>query len=196
MKEKMSLVYGVIVPNNFAMPWECVKSWLNAPKYPVAHCQGPDLNFNRNMVWKRAVEYQKVEPSHLLIIDSDIVFKPEDVAKIEFHLNRGLDAVTGIYPIGQEPYIPCIFERVEGDYKPTQIKEGINEIGACGAGFMGINKNVILNMVKDPFDNIKEGDIFHGEDITFCHRLAEKGYKLFADSKISLGHVRTQTIYA
>ena len=190
------VIYGLIVPNNYWMSWEAVKSWLNAPKYPVAHCQGPDLNFNRNMVWKRAIEYQKVEPSHLLMVDSDIVFTAEDVAKIEHRLNSGLDAVTGIYPVGQPPYPPCIFERIEGDYKLTTPKEGLNQIGACGAGFMGINKNVILNMVKDPFDNIKEGDIFHGEDITFCHHLRELGYKLWSDSEIKLGHVRTNTIYA
>ena len=60
---------------------------------------------------------------------------------------------------------------------------------------MGINENVILNMGKDPFDNIREGELFHGEDISFCHRLGERGYKLWADSEIKLGHIRSKVIY-
>ena len=189
------MLLAFIAPNNFSWPIEAVKCWFKLPKYDIIWAEGPDLDFNRNMIWRQALNLQVRKPSHLLTIDTDIVFKPEDVFKIEEHLNNGLDAVTGIYPVGQPPYPPCIFERIPGDYKLTTPKEGLNEIGACGAGFMGINKNVILNMVKDPFDNIKEGDIFHGEDITFCHHLRELGYKLWSDSSVVLGHVRTNIIY-
>lgn len=173
------------------MPWEAVKCWLKLPKYTVIWTEGPDLDFNRNMIWQKFFPFKS--DHHLLMIDSDIIFTPQDVAKIQQHLDSGLDVVTGIYPIGTPPYPPCIFERIKGDYKLTGVKEGLNEIDACGGGFMGINKNVI--MPSNPFDNIREGEIFHGEDISFCHRLREKGYKLWADSSIKLGHIRTQTIY-
>lgn len=178
------------------MPFEAVKSWFRLSKRDVVWHQGPDLDFNRNMIWNHAVKYNQTgEPEHFMMIDSDVVFTPEDVAKIEQHLNNGLDAVTGIYCVGQPPYPPCIFERIEGDYKLCEVKEGVHEIGACGGGFIGINKSVIAKMPKDPFDNIREGDVFHGEDISFCHRLHELGFKLWADSSIKLGHVRTTTIY-
>lgn len=207
---------STIVPNNYAMSWEAVKCWLKLSNYDKVWAQGPDLDYNRNMVWKQAVKYNETKEGHLIMIDSDIVFTPEDVAKIESHLDNGLDAVTGIYPVGQPPYPPCIFERVvnkvqnpeeyrgsiimsdyhiQGDYKLTTPKEGLNEIGACGGGFLGINKNIINKLPKDPFDNIREGEIFHGEDISFCHRLRELGFKLWADSEIKLGHIRTQVIY-
>ena len=178
------------------MSWEAVKSWFELPAYEKLWAQGPDLNFNRNMIWRQAVQYNETKPSHFMMIDSDIVFTPEDVKKIQAHLDNGLDAVTGIYAVGQPPYPPCIFERIPGDYQLTQPKEGLNEIGACGGGFLGINKRVIEEMTKDPFDNIREGDVFHGEDISFCHRLHELGLKLWCDSSIKLGHIRTQTVYA
>lgn len=176
------------------MPFEAVKSWFNLPKYPIVYAEGPDLDFNRNMIWRQYVKFNEITPSHLLMIDSDIVFKPEDVLKIKEHLDNGLDAVTGIYPVGQPPYPPCVFERVDGDYKLCPVKDGVNEIGACGGGFLGINKNVIME--QDPFDNIREGDVFHGEDISFCHRLHEKSYKLWADSSIKVAQLRIQKIYA
>lgn len=173
------------------MPFESVWSFFKLPKYQIVKAQGPDLDFNRNMIWRQVLD----KNDHLLMIDTDLVFTPEDVAKIEWHLENGLDAVCGVYPVGQPPYPPCIFERVPGDYKLTQPKEGLNEIGACGGGFLGINKSVISKMSKDPFDNVREGDVFHGEDISFCHRLHEQGYKLLCDSNIKLGHIRNKTIY-
>ena len=187
------MLIGTIVPNNYFMPFEAVKCWFGLP-YSVVYAQGPDLDFNRNMIWKQAVRFQETKSSHLLMIDSDIVFKREDVEAIKKHLDDGLDVVTGIYSVGQSPYNPCIFKRIKGDYKLTPVKEGLNEIGACGGGFLAINKHVIMSMPKDPFDNIREGDIFHGEDISFCHRLHNQGYKLWSDSSIKLGHVRTQVI--
>lgn len=174
------------------MSWEAVKCWFRLPKYDIIWAQGPDLDYNRNMVWRQALELNR---GHFLSIDSDIVFKPEDVQKIIEHLDNGLDAVTGVYPVGQPPYPPCVFERIPGDYKLCPAPDKLGEIGACGGGFLGINKNIMDKLPKDPFDNIREGDIFHGEDISFCHRLREKGFKLWCDPAIKLGHIRTQTIY-
>lgn len=184
------MILATITPNNYLMPFEAVKCWWGM-SYPVVFAQGPDLDYNRNAVWKQV----QGRYTHLLMIDSDLVFTTEDIVKIENHLNSGLDAVCGIYPVGQPPYPPCIYERIPGDYKLTSVKPGLNEIGACGGGFLGINKEVINKLPNNPFDNIREGDIFHGEDISFCHRLHKHGFKLWADSSIRLGHVRNLVIY-
>lgn len=184
----MSLLIGTIVPNNYFMPFQSVKSFLAlGGRYPFTVWEGPDLDFNRNKIFA----YAKHAKESLLMIDSDIVFTPEDVQQIERYLDEGFDAVTGLYVVGYPPYPPCVFERIPGDYKLTEPKEGMNEIGACGGGFLGISKRVIEAMPKDPFDNIREGDIFHGEDISFCHRLHENGFKLWCDSNIKVGHIRT-----
>ena len=185
------MILSTIVPNNYMMPFEAVKSWLKLPKYPFVYAQGPDLDFNRNFVWRQV----KDKNDHLLMIDSDIVFTPDDVEAIENHLERGYDAITGIYPVGMEPYPPCVFKRIVGDYTMCEVQEGLNEIDACGGGFLGIHREVIKKMPNDPFDNIREGDIFHGEDISFCHRLKELGFKLWADSSIQVAQIRTQNIY-
>lgn len=173
------------------MPWEAVKCWLKAPKHPVVWCQGPDLDFNRNMIFEQARKLK----DHMLMIDSDVIFTAHDIIKIENLLDQGYDAVCGVYAVGQPPYPPCVFERIPGDYKLTTVKEGITEIGACGGGFLGISKRVMEAMPHHPFDNIREGEVFHGEDISFCHRIHELGFKLWCDSSIQLGHIRTTAIY-
>lgn len=175
------------------MPWAAVKSWMKlfGKRYSFIYYEGPDLDFNRNMIFRQAKRLN----DDMLMIDSDIVFQEQDIEKIETYLKNGLDAISGVYVIGQPPYPPCIFERIPGDYKQCAIKKGLQKIDACGGGFMGISKKVIQAMPIDPFDNIREGNIFHGEDISFCHRMRESGFQLFCDSSIKVGHVRTQQIY-
>jgi hypothetical protein len=187
------MIIATIASNNQNVSFEAMKSWLKLPAYSKLWAEGPYIDFNRNEIWRRMKEIPM--PDHLLMIDIDIVFTPEDVAKIEMHLNNGLDVVGGVYLIGKPPKDPCIFERLEGDYKLTALKEGLNEVDAIGTGFLGVNANVIENMPDNPFSYLKEGEIIHGEDISFCHRVREKGYKIWCDSEIKVGHIRPQVIY-
>jgi hypothetical protein len=191
----MNLLYGIIIPNNCFMPWEAVWSWIKAPKFPTIYAQGADLDLNKNLVWKQFLMYNKTTPAHLLLIDYDIVFKPEDVLKIKEHLDNGLDVVAGVYPMGNPPYSPFVFERIEKDYKLCPLKEGLNQVDACGGGFMGINYKIIDKLPENPFEDMPEGNIHHGEDISFCHRVNELGMKVWLDSSIKVGQVRTQVIY-
>lgn len=187
------MIISTIAANNQQMSFEAVKSWFKLPAYHKLWTEGPYIDFNRNEIWRRMKEFDVSE--HLLMIDIDIVFTPEDVAKIEEHLNSGLDVVGGIYLIGKPPKDPCVFERLDGDYKLAPLKEGLNEVDAIGTGFLGINANVIDSLVNNPFSYLKEGEITHGEDISFCHRAREQGFKIWADTKIRLGHIRNTVIY-
>lgn len=186
------MILATIVANNQQMYFEAVKSWFRVPHHKL-WAESPYIDWNRNEIWRRMKEIPLSE--HLLMIDVDIVFTPEDVEKIEKHLDSGLDIVGGIYLIGKPPKDPCIFERLEGDYKLTPLKEGLNEIDAIGTGFLGINANVIENMPDNPFSYLKEGEITHGEDISFCHRAKQQGFKIWADSEVKLGHLRVNSIY-
>lgn len=179
------MIIATIVPNNYNMPFDCVKCWLQLPpRYSYYAVEGPSLPDNRNRVF----EYAKKVNDDLLFIDSDIIFKASDVSRIE-SLLKDHDAITGVYVLGRPPYPPAIFERIENDYQLMNPQKGLNEIGACGAGFLGISKEVIQSL-DNPFSNTWEGNIQHGEDISFCHRLHEKGFKLWCDSDINVGQVR------
>lgn len=181
------MIIATITPNCYSMPFDCVKCWLDLPPlYDYYAVEGPSLPDNRN----RVMDYAYTQEDSVLFIDSDIVFSKEDVNNICLHLAQ-YDAITGVYCLGRPPYPAAIFKRVEGDYELAKPKRGVHEIGACGAGFLGISKKVVQEIGKNPFSNIWEGNIQHGEDISFCHRLHEKGFKLMCDSSISVGQVRT-----
>ncbi len=186
----MGLLIGIITPNNHFVAWDFVKCLWNVRKYEMFTWQGPSLPDNRNRIY----EYARMKNEDLLFIDSDIVFTPEQVEKVEEHL-KTLDAVSGIYLIGHEPkMLPAIFGQGKYDYDYIQPKEGVNEIKACGGGFLGISKRVYDKLPSNPFSNIREGNIVNGEDISFGKRLEDAGLKLWCDSTLAVGHIRHKII--
>lgn len=190
------LCIATIVPNNYFAPWDFVHSVLKLPpKYLFKDHQGCLVDKNRNYIWHEMKLDNKENPSDLLFIDSDIVFEPEDVATMERDLEN-YDIVTGQYVIKAWDWSLGIFEKVNGNYEFSKGKEGIFEIEACGGGFLGISKRVIASekLEKEPFRFIREGDVTHGEDVSFCERAKEAGFKIFCDSSIKVGHMKTEVV--
>ncbi len=186
------MIIATIVPNCAYVPFDWVKSFLALPpRYTYYAIEGPSLPDNRNRVF----DYAKKMNDDLLFIDSDIIFTPEDVRKIEDGLQRGYNAITGVYGLGRPPYPPAIFKRIEGDYELCPVPKEFSEIGACGAGFLGMTKEIIQALPHNPFSNTWEGNIQHGEDISFCHRLHQKGFALWCDPSIQVGQIRTHHVY-
>lgn len=187
------MILATITGNNAFVPFDYVKSMLALKgKHEFLHAFGPSLPDNRNEIFSVV----KAHNDDLLFIDSDIVFTPQDIRKMEIHL-KILDVVTGVYILVKEkmPDIPAIFKRIEGNYNYTKVEQGIFKIGACGGGFLGISKKVIQALPSNPFDNILEGTVYHGEDISFCHRVNELGFTIWCDSSIRVGQVRTMNHY-
>jgi GT2 family glycosyltransferase len=186
------MILGTIVPNSYMMPFEAVKCWFNVliHGYNVLSFEGSTLSNNRNQVFNRAKELG----DSLLFIDSDIVFKPEDVERMG-GLLKVHDIVCGVYSLTFPPYNPTIFKRVENDYEFMPIPKELTEIGACGGGFMGISKYAMEKLGENPFTNQWEGMVQHGEDVSFCHYAREKGLKIWCDPNIQVGQVRISTIY-
>jgi len=187
------MILATIVPNLFQMPWEVVKCWFAVfarTKYMVTWHEGSTLSNNRNQVWK----FAQRDKDSLLFIDSDIIFTPEDVRKIEIHLQT-YDIVTGVYVLGFPPYNPAIFKRVEADYDFMPIPTTLSQIGACGAGFLGISARAIKILGDNPFSNQWEGEVAHGEDVSFCHLANEKGLKVYVDPEIQVGQLRNTTLW-
>ena len=182
------MIIGTIVPNNYFMPFESVKCFFQvATKFEIIVVQGPYIYDNRNQLFKIA----KKRNESILMIDSDILFKQEDVEKIERHLEK-YDIITGVYVLGVPPYPPAILKRINGDYEFCEPPKELSEIDASGGGFLGISKRVML---ENPFNDVWEGKVKHGEDISFCHRARERGYKVWCDPEIKVGQLRVASLY-
>ena len=128
--------------------------------------------------------------------DSDMVFNPDTLKKMLEHIDNGADFVTGIYYRRTPPFSAVAFKTMELNEDGTaftwdefdKIPDGLFEVGACGFGCV-LMKSEIFVAVFSKFGQMFTPIANCGEDIAFCWRARQCGYKILADPSIGLGHV-------
>ena len=145
---------------------------------------------------------QAIEEGHdrILWLDSDMIFDPDMMEKMSADLDDGLDYVCGLFFKRKPPFKPCIFKGAgytsEGsaELKPfvefyeDYPKEQIFEVAASGFGAV-MMKTEIAKKVREKFGVPFAPLIGFGEDLSFCLKMREFGYKLHCDSRIKVKHI-------
>lgn len=135
-----------------------------------------------------------------LWIDSDMVFNFDDMDRLIKSFDASdYDILSGLYFTRNEKdeRVPLIYFASDEKNKfitgkPVDLpKEGIVKVDGVGFGFL-VMKASVLKKLKSEHDKIfgwcyHDGE-FVGEDITFCQRAAEAGFKIGVDLSIKLGH--------
>lgn len=136
------------------------------------------------------------EADLIMWFDSDMVFNPDTLLRLLKDIDDGADFVTGVYYRRTSPFTPTLFSKLdineEGVAIWDQIEEvpdkGLFEVAGCGFGCVLMKTDIARDVFK------KFGRLFSpigevGEDLSFCWRARECGYKLLCDPDIPLGHV-------
>lgn len=136
------------------------------------------------------------EADLIMWFDSDMVFNPDTLLRLLKDIDDGADFVTGAYYRRTSPFTPTLFSKLdineEGVAIWDQIEEvpdkGLFEVAGCGFGCVLMKTDIARDVFK------KFGRLFSpigevGEDLSFCWRARECGYKLMCDPDIPLGHV-------
>jgi hypothetical protein len=148
--------------------------------------------------------YGKIDYTHIMLIDSDSIFTPENFMSL---LGRNQDIVSGL--VKKTPFVYAAFK-----VDPTKDlfqKEGLTDnnikntdlIEADGAGlaFMLVKRGVFESIkapwfastaIDDPSG--PNGKIYVGEDIYFCLKAKEAGYKIWLDPTVKVGHLKMRTL--
>lgn len=196
---------------------------LSAPPYINILTGESHINRARNRIVKGFLE---TDATHLLFIDSDISFKPEDITRL---LSHDLPIVGGLYPkkeVGEPQWVVNALE--EGSEADA---DGLQEVKYVGTGFMLIARSVFELMIHENtlvrYPSIHDptevtmmktchiayeddssarlgtiwnffhagivGNRFLSEDWYFCHEWKRMGGKIYADTKVQLGHTGTVT---
>lgn len=152
---------------------------------------------SRNTLALRAVQ---IDATHVFWLDSDMVFDPDTLIRMHKTMEEtGADIVTGLYYRRVPPYTPVLFSKIEmtdskcewEEFK--EVPEEPFEVAACGFGCVLMKIDVLWDV------QVNQGNPFSpihncGEDIAFCWRARQEGYKILCDPRIPLGHVGTYTI--
>ena len=136
------------------------------------------------------------EADLVMWFDSDMVFNPDTLTRMLKLIDEGHDFVTGIYYRRTPPFSPVAFKTMDLNEDGQgftwtefeEIPDGLFEVGACGFGCVLMKTEIFVAVFA------KYGQMFTpiancGEDIAFCWRARQCGYKILADPSISLGHV-------
>ena len=136
------------------------------------------------------------EADLVMWFDSDMVFNPDTLTRMLKLIDEGHDFVTGIYYRRTPPFSAVGFKTMELNEEGTaftwedltEIPDEPFEVGACGFGCVLMKTEIFVSVFA------KFGLMFTpiancGEDIAFCWRARQCGYKIIADPSIKLGHV-------
>ena len=154
------------------------------------------------------------ENTHLLFIDSDIIFEPEDVYRL---IQAEKDVIAGMYPkkyivwdrLKKDPNAERVDFPIGGEIKVT--KDDYIESGYLPTGFLMIKRKAILKLIeqhpelkyKNDIDGYMGGEdnfynlfnagirngIYESEDWGFCSLWKESGGQVLIHPDINLKHV-------
>jgi hypothetical protein len=135
--------------------------------------------------------------THMLFIDADMIFPSAALKTLLYH---DKDIVGGLYFNRRPPYPPILMRANDPSWFSEESllghwydypREQLVEVDATGCGFMLVKTDVFAHVYSgDPaspgwFDKLPG----LSEDYSFCVRAIEKGFKVFVDTHLKLGHV-------
>jgi len=160
---------AVATPSTGTIKTKTVESLVKLfKKYPdaifLSH-EGSVLHHMRERLVKKAIE---LDCTHLLFVDSDMIFEPEAVEKL-------LEADTDV---------------VGADYNRRKLPlESSRREDSVATGFMLI-KLSIFDFLPEPWffwESNRDGDLVTGEDYWFCRLAKNNGFKVECVGKV--GHL-------
>lgn len=144
----------------------------------------------RDELAKKAIE---LAADYVLWLDSDMVFNPDTLQRLLADIEEG-EIITGLYYRRVSPFSPVAFKKLElvdGRFESeglNDIPKELFEVEGCGFGCVLAPTDVFVD-VASKFGKVFEPYAGGGEDVAFCWRARQCGYKIICDPDIALGHV-------
>ena len=144
-----------------------------------------------------AVHAVKMEADYMFWLDSDMVFEPDILRRMmQTAKDADLDFLTACYFRRSSPYTPVLYSGLDFDGEACKWEElkdlppadsGLFEVEGCGFGCVLMKTDIILD-VKGKFGKLFTPIGGTGEDLSFCWRARQCGYKIMCDPSIPIGH--------
>jgi hypothetical protein len=130
----------------------------------------------------------KTKGDFVLMSDPDMTFTSEDIKKL---IKHNKDIIAGLFFQRRAPFKPLMFKKDarRGRYfNIMKYPKGLMEVDAVGTGFILIKRSV--------FEKLSEPWFLHtnpskglSEDLYFCNKAQENGFKIFVDTTVKIGHI-------
>jgi GT2 family glycosyltransferase len=177
-------------------------TWAYANGYSshVANAREVTINGDsENNIFERHLFHGKMTYDKLMWIDSDITFTPEDVIKL---YESDKDIISGAYLLASGEVVA--YEKILGKsiaFDELIGKTELIQVGAVGFGFVCVKQGVFESLTRPWFQSVNGTYIdsetketvtlpIQGEDIAWCQRVADQGYKIWLDPTVKLIHTK------
>ena len=147
--------------------------------------QGTLLCNQRTDLVKQALKFNS---THVLFIDSDMRFPINTLESLRL---RHVD-IVGANCIQRGTTKPTAQNKY--GFLSSKGNTGLEEIDKIGFGVTLINTKVFLKIPEPWFATPYDGEKFVGEDIFFCHKAQENGFKIYVDHDLSQ-HIKHTGVY-
>lgn len=165
------------------------------PETRVGMAKGLSIPRNLNSIFRE----RNPEGDWIWMIGDDHVFDQTIVFRMLDRMYQDdLDVLVPLCIRRQPPFGTVLFKsQNEEGYHPFGYDElpdhGTLEVYACGTAGMLIRERVIRD-IEDPW--FENADREHAtEDLEFCRKIREAGYRIHADVDVLLGHIGVFTVW-
>ena len=155
--------------------------------------------------WNNAIEESRplsgeVTYDKIFWIDSDISWTPEDFLKL---YESDLDVVSGVYVLSSGTIAAYTSPNAHMSVEDLKDKTEPFEIIGCGFGFLAVKSGIFEKIKRPWFSSVTiklgEGDSaidfpVSGEDISWCIKTTDLGYKINLDPTVLLTHHKTMPL--
>lgn len=155
------------------------------------------LDVGRNNVIRQFLARE--ETDWLLFLDTDMVFSPEDFAKLCDKADiMESPILSGVYYQDSNPPRPVAFKWDDSGHSKHWDEKGTGlvKVDLVGMGFFLIHRRVLEDVGAPWCDNGRLGPAGQSlsDDFSLCYAAQQKGYKIKLNTEVKLGHVK-QTVW-
>lgn len=132
---------------------------------------------------------------YVMWFDSDMIFPPDTLERLIKYMDEpGKDIVSGLYFRRVQPFTPVLFEKLEFDGEKVTWEDFSHisgtpfEVEGCGFGCVLMPADIFID-VQSRFGAMFTPIMGMGEDLSFCWRARQLGFRIWCDPTIPLGHV-------
>jgi len=172
--------------------WLADKALMRPANTKFVNRQGMDVTGNYNAL------VEGTEGDWLFIMGDDHTFAPDLLVNLLAH---EVDVVVPLVLKKDAPFDPVVYEGEEGVDEATGLTinrvarlepTGLQEIHAAGSAGMLIRRYV-LDAIERPVFTTSNG--YQNEDLLFCKKVREAGFKIYCDADQKMGHIGIHTVY-
>jgi len=164
----------------------------------------PRVDAMRNAIVHKLLQHP-ASYSHLLFLDADMVWPTDVLTRMLAHHER--DVISALYCLKGGTHAPVAMLNPQWNDHigaevydfDTDYREGLSdvrEVEVVGMGCTLIRREV-LEALKNPwfhYDKNADGWPVVSEDVPFCRKAREAGFRVWFDRSIKCGHVTTKVV--